>query len=433
MSLLARLVALLGGALLILWLVAASWLWFDLRQQMESTLDQRLQASAEMVAGLVTQLPAEVLASPTAETYFAEPGSEGVACQVQTRGGELLLQTRDHPPGILEQPAPGFQNRDVDGTRWRLFTLLEGELWITTADRLSERELLLSGMLKTTAVPFLFAFFGGLITLWLGLRHGLQPLQELRNKLAKRTPNDSSLLTIQGLPHELQPVVETLNELLTRNASALSREQEFTSNAAHQLRTPLTAIKTHLQVARRQSDPTASLIQATQATMQLHNILEQLLLMARMDGATDTVQTTCTGAELVAGLRNQQPAHGRVHWPATWPEVNLYIPLELALVAVGNIIDNAIQHTPTEQAVEISWDLQKTFWQLSVRDYGPRSEQFLQQQNQLRKRFQRAGEGAGTGLGLAITDLILQHYSGTLHYQAAKPGLVASITIPRCP
>lgn len=313
MSLRRRLLFSLGLSFCALWVVAAAWLYSDLRSQMRHTLDQRLAASARMVAGLVAQLPDGAWAQAGAP-LLSFPQSTGVACQISSPRGKVLMRTHGDFVGQLDTPAPGFTDRVIDGQRWRLFTYIQNGLHITTADRLAERVAMQHNIVLVTAIPFVVALLGSLVVLWLGIRRGLRPLERLRGELSRRDPETLTPIRVADAPAELVPMIDTLNRLLVRTGDVLVREQRFTGNAAHELRTPLTAIKTHVQLAARLPAAQASdaLANAETGIARLQRTLEQLLLLARVEADESRHESAPVGvasimhatlAELTGGER----------------------------------------------------------------------------------------------------------------------------------
>ena len=133
MSLRLRLSLTLGAAFALIWALAAAWMLSDLRNQMMFSLDQRLVASARMVAGLMEQLPP--LPSKGEGTHFSAeqlnlPG--GMACQVSSLRGEILARSHTDPQQTLEAEKMGFHDQMIDGAPWRSFTLARGDVRITT-------------------------------------------------------------------------------------------------------------------------------------------------------------------------------------------------------------------------------------------------------------------------------------------------------------
>lgn len=431
MSLQRRLLATLGLSLCLLWGAAAAWLLRDLHQQLVRTLDQRLAASARMVAGLVAQVPADAWERGSGPA-LSIPASTGLACQVSSPRGEIIARTHGALPGVLDGNVPGFGERTVDGERWRTFTYLHDRLRITTADRLVERETLLRNVVLVAVVPFAVALVGSMGALWWGVRSGLRPLERLRRTLGRRHPETLAPVEAESLPAELKPLVTTLNQLLARIRETLAREQRFTSDAAHELRTPLTAIKTHLQVARRVDGEAAAaaLVHAEEGVARLQRTLEQLLTLARLEGGQQWQEGAPALAEDVARLAlSDLSAPQRLQRAGPAVHARLAIPRELAATALRNLLENALRHTPPLSTVTLHLSQDAEGVHFRVIDQGPGVTD--DQLPYLTRRFWRQGTGAGSGLGLAVVAAIAARFGGRLSFgRPAAGGLEASLTLP---
>jgi len=322
----------------VLWASAAALLFLDLRSQISDTLDERLAASARMVAGLVAQHPG-LLEQPSDYTELVEPDSEGVACQIQAASGEVLVRTEGADSQALAATEPGYRNTVINGEHWRLYTLEHNGLHITTADRMNERNELRQGIFLVLVAPFALALAGGIGVVWFGISRGLAPLERLSHEVAQRSPNMLTPVNIGSAPAELQPVVSTLNNLLARVNDAIQREQHFASQAAHELRTPLTAIKTHLQVAQRQApEANQALSQAEAGIQRLQRIIEQLLMLARVERLGVDNQERATVETVIHQAMVDLPDRDRVRIEAAPPLPDLPVPAPLASAALRNLL-----------------------------------------------------------------------------------------------
>lgn len=182
MSLRLRLTLILGSAFILLWSLAAAWMLCDLRGQMMRSFDQRLAASARMVAGLLQQLPQPQPADGQTTRLSAEQLGipNGMACQVSSLRGEVLAQSHATPERALDSTASGFRDQEINGVLWRSFTVQAGDLRVSTADRLEERDVLQRSVVVAAAVPVTVALLGSLALLWLGAGQGLAPLKRIR-------------------------------------------------------------------------------------------------------------------------------------------------------------------------------------------------------------------------------------------------------------
>ncbi|ROL71909.1 two-component sensor histidine kinase [Pseudomonas chlororaphis] len=436
MSLRLRLSLTLGAAFILIWALAAAWMLSDLRNQMMFSLDQRLVASARMVAGLLEQLPA--LPSKGEGTHFSSeqlniPG--GMACQVSSLRGEILARSHSTPDEKLEAEKMGFHDQIIDGAPWRTFTLARGDLRITTADRQVEREALNLSVLLAASVPVGVALLGCLWLLWLGIGQSLMPLNRMRDALMRRNADSLEPLQIHPLPSELRPLLETQNQLFQRIGKTIERERRLTGDAAHELRSPLTAIKTHLQVARMTEGAARdqSLARAEEGADRMHRTLEQLLLLARVEGSLSFDDGVQCSAEQVARLAIQDAAAGarqrvKLHLGEKAGDASVDMPSTLAIAALRNLLDNALRHTPEDCPVELNLEIIAGRLRFQVRDHGagipPEDLQHLTQ------RFWRDSQSSGCGLGLAIVQAIVQRCDCDLHFDSRPDGLRVELTLP---
>lgn len=433
MSLRTRLLLTLGLTLALLWGLAAAWLMRDLEEQFVATLDQRLAQSARMVAGLMAQLPEEVWLEADRRALSIPP-IEGLACQVHSPRGEIMARTHTDLETILAPGERGHAFRSDGGVTWRVFTYERGGLTITTADRMDERDQLLADVFKVAVVPFAVALLGSMAALWLGVVRGLAPLSRLRDSLARRHPDALAPVATYGVPVELRPLIETLNGLLARIQQAIVREQRFTNDAAHELKTPLTAIKTHLQVAGRVEGEAArrSLAHAEEGVGRLSRILDQLLMLARVEGrvAFEDGERSAVADVVELALRDTGADPQRFELPEGWPEAELALPRELAVTALRNLVDNALRHGGASQ-ITLGGELDSAAAEFTfrVRDRGPGvDERALEQMS---RRFWRASKQQGSGLGLAIVVAIAERFAGRLAYVRPEgDGLEARLTFP---
>lgn len=447
MSLRARLLLTLGLTLALLWASAAAWLAKDLEDKLVETLDQRLAQSARMVAELMLQLPPEVWQQADRRS-LSIPAIEGLACQVHSPKGEIMARTHSNMQDVLDPQEPGHAYRREGDVTWRVFTYRRGGLTITTADRMDERDTLMSGVLRVAVVPFIVALAGSLLALWVSVWRGLAPLARLRESLARRDPETLAPVTLKGLPAELRPLVATLNALLARVEEAFTREQRFTNDAAHELRTPLTAIKTHVQVAKRVKGQAAAdaLDYAEQGIVRLNRTLDQLLLLARVEGRKPWLEETCDAVSVAESAVEDTGYPERVKLPDEWPRAQLLMPHELAVTALRNVLDNALRHGPPATPVwlDARWVDNKAAdaapgapgeaaeLAFCVRDEG--AGLTPHGLTRLTRRFWRDSRAGGSGLGLAIVAAIAERFGGRLaFYSPEGEGLRVELIVPAVP
>ena len=445
-SLRLRLLTIIGVSLLSVWSLVAVWMLIDVRNELRTALDDRLAASARMVAGLVLQMPpAELSAASQSPSPLDVVAHDGLACEVSLLRGEVMMQTvarTSGSPGLAGAPT-GYDTRSLGGKLWRTYVLERGAVRIATADRIDVRDGLLGDIALAAGLPFVLALAGSLVLLWFGIARGLRPLEQLRAALALRRPDDASALPAMASPPELRPLVDTVQHLLARTHAAIERERCFTDDAAHELRSPLTGIKTHLQVLRlasarpdRQPMAARALADAERGVRRLQATLDQLLLLARLDGnpTADDFEPADAAAAARQAVEDAQasggPSHNvRVECPP-YP-IALRIPAPLLVCALRNLLDNAVRHGGDSTPVLLQVDC-PTHDTVSFRiaDHGPGMTD--EECGRAVERFWRRGGGrAGSGLGLSIVKAIAQRYAGQLALRrVVAGGLETILTLP---
>lgn len=407
MSLRSRLLWSLGASFLALWLSVGVLMYLHLDQQVSKTLDQRLKSSATMVAGLIARQP-DMLIVTNENPLLVDPQSEGVACHIRSASGEVLLQTSGARGASLGDSQPGLSTRNIDGEAWRLYTLHQDGTFITTADRMSERTMLANGIILVMVVPFSLALLGGLAVLWWGIRRGLRPLQRLHDELRQRDPVNLNPLSIGAAPSELAPVVETLNGLFSRVERTVAREQRFASDAAHEFRTPLTGIKTHLQVARRVTGDKQQLAlsNAEKGVVRLQRVTEQLLMLARLEQPDQWQEgKDCRVNDVLDIVLADLPEAGRLSIDNLSGDDLLNVPVTLAAVALRNLVDNALKYSAHDCYLVVKKEA-------AASPDGCERVRFLVSDS---GGVEHSGASVVShGLGLTIVEAITTQYDGTL-------------------
>lgn len=443
-SLRARLLAMIGGSLVVLWTAVAAWMMTELRGELRTAMDDRLAASARMVAGLASQFPAAALRNGTSAAPLLDVvARDGLACEVSLLRGEVraLKVARTAASPAMDDAAPGYSTHLFGGKLWRTYVLQQGDLRIATADRMDVRETMLRNVALTTAVPFAVALVGSLLAVWFGIGRGLAPLERLRSTLAARRPDEDSALPEQEVPRELVPLVGTIARLIERVRGMIARERRFTDDAAHELRTPLTAVKTHLQVLRlslgRQASPEVAdaLAHADDGVLRMQRSLEQLLLLARLAAEASELTGTCDAEEVarhaVAQVEASGEGAGAVRITGPRRPRAVAVPDALVMSGLRNLLENAVRASAGLDAVELEVD---TDGEGSVRfrvlDRGAgMSEQECA--DAIKRFWRRSPSDQGSGLGLSIVAAIAQRYGGSLHLSPRTGGgLCAELNLP---
>lgn len=392
-SLRLRLVLGLSLTLCVLWGSVAAWMFPTMQRELRTMLDDRLIASARMVAGIVHQFqPAQVDAiTPANNALLSVIARDGVACEVSLVRSEvdiLPLAKTSNSPDFTPLTRSGFGRIEKGGKSWRTYVLEENGIRIATADRLDVREQLVQSFVYTLVVPFVLALAGVVLLTWWICTLGLEPLRRLGEELQHRPPQDPSPVQTGQDTAELAPLVGSLNQLLGRMNRAIEHERRWTADAAHELRTPLTAIKTHVQVAQLVLERHAgtgpatpsgtgrpaslALKQASEGIDHMHATLEQLLQLARVESASAGTAPSTQGAAIAEALQLacrqslQRAGKGGAPTPRLQTDLEPYalhgweLPLAPALLtcAVTNLVDNALRHHLGAQPITLQLSLQ---------------------------------------------------------------------------
>tara|TARA_X000001388_G_C2195615_1_gene109226 strand:+ start:207 stop:905 length:699 start_codon:yes stop_codon:yes gene_type:complete len=197
----------------------------------------------------------------------------------------------------------GFSEKNALGTRWRVHTsyVKDDGSWYMVAQPLSNRFTLADALTVASITPFIVSVPLLVVILFLGITWGLAPLKQLSRKLAKRTGNNFSTIALDREPSELKPVVSTLNSMFSRLSAAFEREQQFASNAAHELRTPLSVMKINIHNIAEELGDSGKLLETLQRdTDRMIHAVNQFLLLTRTSPETFVEQKEAVNLHFVA-------------------------------------------------------------------------------------------------------------------------------------
>lgn len=407
-----RLLAYLSGGLLALWLATALASAAVALHEINEIADSQMS----QLARSLMQVP-QAAAGSTADlppAGGAESSNNGFA--IWDKHGTLLLADR-YGREIPFQTASGFHNNRAawQGSAWRYLYLHDEHSGRTVAvsQRLKER---LSTLTNALWVQLTLTFLSLPLLLWLiarGIRRGLTPLDLLAGELAAR--NAQSLQPVsEQVPAETLPLVQSLNALLARVAESLAREQRFTADAAHELRSPLAALKVQAEVLAMSSDEAEQqhhLGNIHESIDRANRLTEQLLTLARLDP-----MQALPDAQPIDWQRSAHQALQSVNLQAREKRVQLKLecacgfgqvfpPLGnevLLQLMLRNLLDNAIRYSPPNSHVTLTLAANG----LSVCDEGPGIA--AEHLPRIRERFYRLpGQSQqGSGLGLSIVERI---------------------------
>ena len=347
-------------------------------------------------------------------------------------------------------PSSGSLNTFDDGLRdvtrgherWRILirTRADGSR-VMVGQPTSVRDEIATASALHTIVPIALLIPFMLLLIALLVRQALHPVAVVAGKLDARRADDLDALALSDVPQELQPFIASINRLLRRIQALVERQRRFIADAAHELRTPITALTLqaeNLNQTELSRDNAARLDAFKQAARRTKLLLEQLLTLARQDfdparPATVADLDRCA-SDVVADLLPEAMEKGvDLGFDEIQPCRVAAEPLMIEIL-VRNIIDNALRHTPRGGRIDVSIHHDSEGAVLTIEDTGPGIPP--EDLDRIFEPFFRGGRhlGDGSGLGLSIVKRIIDNLRGTVTMQnvatAGTTGLRATVRFP---
>jgi signal transduction histidine kinase len=428
--------ALLAGASL---LIGSTW-WLLLRQ-----LDEIFEGNLKQVALAVADqhrtygIAGPPLLAPQPPRVYDEYGKFEFVTAVWTRDGKRMHSSN---PGVdlPFRSRSGLGEVKAGGERWHLYTIVLEDGVVQAAQRVSERDLLARETASTLVLPALLLLALIAILLTFALRRALAPLSRAASEVATRSVEALHPMPLASQPHELHLLIGAINDLMARLGGALALQRHFLADAAHELRTPITALRLQLQLLERAPDEAhreAAMGELRAGMARAQHSVEQLLQLSRLGPETPALQRE--PVDLAALARETV---GRFSARADELRIDLGAVVTEGLIVAGdvqqlailldNLVDNALRHTPASGKVDVA-----ALWRdrqpcLSVADSGsgiPAAER-----QRVFDRFYRspgATASSGSGLGLAIVRAVAQRHGATVMLdEAPGGGLLVKVYFP---
>lgn len=434
-SLKQRLLALVLAAITLVWLGAAAFTYLDAREEFDEVLDAHLAQAASL---LVVQASHDLDELETEHAPLLHKYARRVAFQVWEQGQQLRLHSANAPQQPLANRERGFSDTILDGHRWRVFSTRDesGEYLIHVAERTEVRDELARDIASNLLRPLWFSLPLLALLLWIAVLRGLRPLDRLAREVGQREPDNLAALDASSAPREVLPLIERLNRLFARIDASMQKERRFTADAAHELRTPVAAIKAQAQVARAataEAERIHALDNAILGCDRAAHLIEQLLTLARVDTLDRGVAEPCRlrdiAAETIAALAPAALEKGVRLELLAGNEATVRGNSGLLRVLLRNLLDNSIRHSPSGTSVQVDITHEPGTVCLSVSDNGPGIPE--QERDKVLERFYRplGTQGSGSGLGLSIVKRIAEVHDATLQMQPVNKGQGLRVTV----
>jgi signal transduction histidine kinase len=376
--------------------------------------------------------------APDQAQAFADQQLDFVV-QIWTVDGRTIYQSRQHTD-LPARALLGFADVSVGRQTWRTFSVATPDRVIQVAQPLQIRQRLAADAALHTAMPLVIVAPLMALVVWWVAALTLRPLRAVAADVQRRDEQSMAPLPDQGLPEEVAPLVSALNALLQRLSQSLDTQRAFVSDAAHELRSPLTALKLQLQMLRRAPDEAArgAAIDSLAAGIdRATRLVEQLLTLARSEpgappGAMQALDLSELVREAVADTVPLAVSRGI--------ELELFADAPVGVrgerttlcVLVRNLVDNAARYSPAGSRVELRVMDDGGVPTLQVDDAGPGIP--VADRDRVFDRFYRRAHNdeAGTGLGLAIVRSVAARHGAEVSLSDSPlGGLRASVRFVR--
>jgi two-component system OmpR family sensor kinase len=345
--------------------------------------------------------------------------------QLLYRSSDKVLVKRHTPPGLSSvRSGPQF-----DAVQVKVFTLSNQQRTVQVMHAQALRDALHLDTEMAVLIPALFIMLVGAILVGVTIRKALKPIRQLDEELGRRDASSLQAVVLDDAPAELLRVVNTLNRLLAQLDDSMQAHKRFISNAAHELRTPITAINLDVNNLLQGQDPAQ--IQSTTARLKTsvgraQHLLLQMLTLARLEARTRArplapvdlqllAQASMMGLSALASHRGIEFAlqvNGCTVVSADADEIRLLM---------DNLLGNALKFSPTNSVVEMQLIRADQTLSLLLRDHGPGIAADMRDRVML--PFERANDSVdGAGLGLAIVQEIVSNQRATLSLEAPEEG-----------
>lgn len=405
-------------------------------QKAQRLFDSRLESTARLIASANSKQSVQqgIAEQQTPYTYF----------QIWDQEQKILLtRSRNAPEFITGTLSEGFHDVNYASYRWRNYVYLDQHLnrWVVVAERIDIRYILAEEVVLESLLPIVIAIPVAAIIIWLAVGIGLKPLRQFADQVRHKRADDLSPIELDKVPSELTTVVNNTNALLRRLDDAFDREQRFASDAAHELRTPISVLKVHLHNLRQrlgEQDEDINLLAA--GIERMGHLIEQILALYRT--SPDQAAVKFEAVDLYKLVQNVIAAE-YVQFEDKQQQIELDGDSQMlhgnrfALeTLVLNLLSNANKYTPLSGRIHASVMRTAKGIELSVEDSGPGIP--AAQYDRVFERFYRLqgdqhNSGVvGCGLGLTIVKHIadLHHAEIELGPSSLGQGLRVTVTFP---
>jgi two-component system OmpR family sensor kinase len=406
--------------------------WLNVHEEIDELFDKVLLEAAYSLSH--SNISQDVKPNTSGSSSY----SDGIDLVSQIRGPDGRILFRSHSFSPLPQSKKlGYDIVNWQNQDWRIFNLKTGSGFVQVAQTVQERRDTANEITLHLLTPLLVLLPGLALLVGWAIGRGLAPLAQVAEAVAHRNPHSLEPIPNKGLPKEVSILVSALNALLSQLDQALSAQRQFTADAAHELRSPLTALSLQAQLAERATEP-ALRAQALQTLRQgidrASHLVQQLLTLARLDPeAGDYLLTPLfldDLARIVVADFAPQATNRHIDLGLSRADHVMVSGAEEALrILLSNLIDNAIRYSPADARIDVSVISEATAIRLEVNDTGPGIA--LDERNRVFDRFYRVLNSveSGSGLGLAIVRKIADQHQADIRLTDGDGGIGMKVIV----
>jgi two-component system, OmpR family, sensor kinase len=329
--------------------------------------------------------------------------------QIWDRGNRLV--TTSWPDlDLKRQPAQGFHDVTIGDSRWRVYTLQSPDRTVQSAQNLDFREHIVRTQALQAGLPVALIIPLSVLILWFGMRPAMRRLELISEAAARQNEHRLEELPVEHAPCEIRPLVLAINTLLTRLRNAFASQRRFVQDAAHELRTPITAMSLQLENLKARMPDAAAADQLSQLEAGLartRRLVEQLLRLARQESPreADPPVAIQLDALLKSSIADFMPLADRRKIDLGYAadiDATVHANEDELCSLIHNLLDNALRYTPAGGIVDVTLHRDTGVVTVEIADNGPGiPQEFLPR---VFDRFFRLEDASseGSGLGLAI-------------------------------
>jgi len=364
---------------------------------------------------------------------FQHKYEKNIAFRIWYRN-KLMTQSNNATIFAKTQAPPGFSNQTINNEKWRFFMFIETrhDIRIETSERHYIRQELIEKLMASLVLPLILFIPLLFFVIWRGIRSSLKPVVKLSADVDHRNSDDLSVINDQLLPKEIAPLILAINRLFIRINKSFKREREFTDHAAHELRTPLAAMKTQTQVLQKKlalhNTYMTDIDNLLQSINRSSYLVDQLLLLARLqNGQFPKKQFNLSKclSEVIAESKAEFEQQNIILYTTIYEHYFIQGHDESVAILIRNLLKNSLHYTPSKGSVSISLN---SVGQLSIADTGTGiADKDKQRVFERFVRLDNTGNN-GSGLGLSITRWIANAHKARITLKDNHPhGLIVTV------